>query len=227
MTDALGIAAFHDAAKTYDAWFDTQLGHYVDRLEREAFERLLKGLVKGSVVEVGAGTGHVSRWLDELGHSVTAVEPCAAMRAFGVAHVQGTQIHWSDARAERLPFPSGSFDGAVFFTTLEFVDDPARSLEEALRVLRPNGWLAIGCLHALSPWVAMYRRYGEQGRLPWASARYFVRDDLERMVGRTAERVGSAVHLAPGASAPLDDANTAGKRAGNAPAIELLLWRNT
>lgn len=219
-----GVSAFANSAAAYEDWFRTPLGRYVDRCERAALERLLAGSANAGIVEIGAGTGHVTKWLCALGHRVTAVEPSAAMRAVGIAQCRGVDARWVDARAEQLPFGSGSFDGAAMFTVLEFVADPVRAIEEALRVIAPGGWLCVGYLNALSPWVAAYRRYGEQGKQPWASARFFAREDLERMVGRAADRSESAVRLSPAASAPFPAADAAGERAGNAPALELLLW---
>ncbi|HAF09504.1 MAG TPA: hypothetical protein DCK98_05410 [Chloroflexi bacterium] len=46
------------------------------------------------------------------------------------------------ARAERLPFRDGSFDHVTFTYLLRYVDDPAATLRELARVLRPGGRLA-------------------------------------------------------------------------------------
>ena len=46
------------------------------------------------------------------------------------------------ARAERLPFPDASFDHVTFTYLLRYVDDPAATLRELARVLRPGGRLA-------------------------------------------------------------------------------------
>ena len=45
-------------------------------------------------------------------------------------------------RAERLPFPDASFDHVTFTYLLRYVDDPAATLRELARVLRPGGRLA-------------------------------------------------------------------------------------
>ncbi|HLZ47863.1 MAG TPA: class I SAM-dependent methyltransferase, partial [Candidatus Limnocylindria bacterium] len=44
--------------------------------------------------------------------------------------------------AERLPFPDASFDHVTFTYLLRYVDDPAATLRELARVLRPGGHLA-------------------------------------------------------------------------------------
>jgi ubiquinone/menaquinone biosynthesis C-methylase UbiE len=147
------------------------------------------------------------------------------MRAQGIARGHDVIERWVGARAEQLPFAAGSFDGAVLFTALEFVAEPVRAIEQTLRVIRPDGWLCVGYLNALSAWAAAYRRYGERGKQPWVGARFFVREDLEQMVGRAADRSESAVRLSPAAIAPFAAADAAGERAGNVAAMDVLLWR--
>jgi len=46
-----------------------------------------------------------------------------------------------DAKGENIPFPDNSFDLVFSSTVLEHTDDPWRVLDEAIRVLRPGGYL--------------------------------------------------------------------------------------
>ena len=45
-------------------------------------------------------------------------------------------------RAESLPFPDGSFDALTFTYLLRYVDDPAATVRELARVIRPGGSMA-------------------------------------------------------------------------------------
>ncbi len=222
-----GMDAFSSVASSYEAWFASPLGAFVDHCERRAVECMLRDVESGSIVEVGAGTGHVARLLTCHGSKVTAVEPSSAMREEGRRRTAGLPIRWIDARAEALPFSDSCFDGAVFFTTLEFVHQPAGALREALRVVRPEGWVIVGFLHALSAWAARYRYHANRGVMPWAAARFFTSKDLEQWMGFPAERSEKAVYLAPDAIPPFEDAERSGKCAGNSPALEILRWRKS
>jgi SAM-dependent methyltransferase len=215
---------FGELAADYESWFETPLGAFVDREELAALASMLDP-PEGRVLEIGAGTGHVAKFLAGLGFSVDALEPSPGMHARGEAATAGMSVGWSAGFAESLPFDDGRFDGAVFFATIEFVDEPARAVAEAFRVVRPGGWLVIGYLNALSPWTAMYRHEADKGLPPWNAAHFFVRDQLEALAGGTAEQAAHAVWLAPMAAAPYEDAEQAGRRAGNAPAFEVLRWR--
>jgi ubiquinone/menaquinone biosynthesis C-methylase UbiE len=146
------------------------------------------------------------------------------MRRAGRRRTAGSSIDWCDAQAESLPFRDASFHGVMLFTTLEFVQQPASALAEARRVICPGGWVAVGFLHALSPWVALYRHRADRGAMPWTAAQFFTRADVERLMGVPADVSVSAVHLAPQAVAPFADAEQAGKRAGNQPALEIVRW---
>jgi len=52
------------------------------------------------------------------------------------------RIRLQRARAEQLPFPAGSFDAVTFTYLLRYVADPAATLRELARVLRPAGNMA-------------------------------------------------------------------------------------
>lgn len=91
------------------------------------------------VVEVGAGTGKLTRHVVGLG-PVTAVEPLAAMRAKLVEALPGTAV--LGAAAEALPFRSGSLDAVIVAQAFHWFD-PRRAPAEVHRVLRPGGRLGL------------------------------------------------------------------------------------
>ncbi len=128
-----------------------------------AVEALVTALGVGPrmrVVDVGAGTGKLTRQLLGTGAHLVAVEPVAAMRGElrralpGVAVVGGT--------AEALPLRAGSAAAAVVGQAWHWFDGPA-ALAELARVIAPGGGLAL-------LW------YGFDLAVPWAAALAAVRD---------------------------------------------------
>src|SRR2546421_8267168 len=94
------------------------------------------GLVAGrTVVDVGAGTGKLTRLLPATGARVIAIEPVAEMRAKldGIDALDGT--------AEDLPLSNGCADVVTVAQALHWFDLD-RALPELHRVLRPDGYLA-------------------------------------------------------------------------------------
>jgi hypothetical protein len=82
-----------------------------------------------------------------------------------------------------------------------------------------------GHLHALSPWAALYRSLADRGVSPWTRARFVEPGDLEAWLGRPADARRSCVFLAPGAQPPFEEADRAGRLAGNPGALAILSWR--
>ena len=98
-----------------------------------------------SALEIGCGTGAVSRALVEsLKLAVTGLDPSpilvARARELG-KHLPGLTFMQGDGRS--LNLPDATFDLVVFHTTLCHIPNPEVALQEALRVLRPDGWLAV------------------------------------------------------------------------------------
>lgn len=77
----------------------------------------------------------------------------------------------------------------------------------------------------MSPWAARYRAEADHGEGPWTAARFFTLADLKSLVGLEPETVASAVFLAPDARPPFDEADEAGRRAGNRGSLTLARWR--
>lgn len=114
------------------------------------FSRYRKRLMehaRGSVLEIGSGPGTNLRYYPLSVECVTALDPHKGMldrltrrgadHGFGKERCLRTRIGFG----EDLPFGDGSFDTVVFTLILCSVEDPRRTLEEAVRVLRPGGTL--------------------------------------------------------------------------------------
>jgi SAM-dependent methyltransferase len=98
--------------------------------------RWLLGPEPVRVVDLGAGTGILTRQLVELGHEVTAVEPDAGMRARLASALPGVPA--LDGAAEAVPLPDHSVDAVVAGQAYHWFDRD-RAHAEVARVLRPGG----------------------------------------------------------------------------------------
>jgi SAM-dependent methyltransferase len=111
---------------------------------RETGERL----AGRKVLEIGAGVGltvAVARLA--LGAEAVGIEPGTA-EYDGTLQVAGDLLagvglpreYVRDGVGERLPFADATFEVVLSANVLEHVADPARVLDETVRVLKPNGW---------------------------------------------------------------------------------------
>lgn len=92
------------------------------------------------VIELGAGTGILSRDLVVAGVALTALEPVASMRA--AFHKALPTVPCLDGTAEQLPFDDGSLDAIVCAQSFHWFDY-APALDEIHRALRPDGRLLL------------------------------------------------------------------------------------
>ncbi len=99
--------------------------------------------VRGSVLEVGGGTGANLSFYGDGIEELVITEPEAPMARRLERKLAGYPLaaRVMRAPAEELPFEEQSFDFVVSTLVLCTVDDPARALGEIRRVLRPNGQL--------------------------------------------------------------------------------------
>ena len=113
---------------------------------------LLVGPGARRVLDLGAGTGKLTRVLLERGLDVVAVEPSAGMRAEFARVLPGVPV--LDGRAEALPLDAGSVDAVVAGQAWHWVD-PARAVPELARVLVPGGTLGLvwNLRSTAEPWV--------------------------------------------------------------------------
>ncbi len=95
------------------------------------------------VLDIGAGLGFDSHRLAMRGANVTALEFSPLLAEAGNANFP--HIRWIGGFSQVLPFKSGSFDAVFCNAALHHMRDIPAAISEALRVLRPGGYLITTC----------------------------------------------------------------------------------
>jgi SAM-dependent methyltransferase len=120
---------------------------------RAACEWAVGGPAPRRVVDLGAGTGILTRGLIAAGYDVIPVEPDPEMRAQLAAATDGRTA--LAGHAEDIPLPDGTVDAVVAGQAYHWFD-PDAAHAEAARVLRPGGYFAAvwNLRDRRKPWVA-------------------------------------------------------------------------
>jgi SAM-dependent methyltransferase len=133
-----------------DAWVTLADAYERGRIgySNELYDTIAQfGLRRGAtILDVGCGTGIASAPFVANGFPVTGLDSSEAM--LKKAKERNPQATFVRGEAEALPFPNERFDVVISAQTFHWLDR-ARALDEADRVLRPGGMIAVWWKHLM------------------------------------------------------------------------------
>ena len=186
---------FEDSlAQRYEQWYEVGQGRRADLLEKELLGQLLDGFdtlrtqPKGfsgvqSLLEIGCGTGHFTRYFATLLPSIVGLDISPAMLKEARRRDADKGIPYFMGDALRLPFSDASFDVVAFITTLEFLNNPQQALKEAGRIARRG--LLLGVLNAHSLQGIARRLEGLKKTTIYNHAHFYSVWELSRLVKKS------------------------------------------
>lgn len=138
---------------------------------RGAMVRAVRAARGDRVLDVATGTGLVAQALvRRYGCQVVGLDQSPQMLARARERLASDQalaarVSLVQGEAERLPFADGEFDHLTFTYLLRYVEDPASTMRELARVVKPGGRIA--SLEFAVPsnplWRAAWRLYANVG----------------------------------------------------------------
>ena len=169
----MSYEVFDNHASEYDAWYDTEAGKAIFAMEVDCLKPILHKFGR-PYLEVGVGSG---RFAEVLGIEY-GIDPARAM--LQIAKARGVKV--TEATGEKLPFPDKMFGGLLIAFTLCFLDEPLKALQEARRVLQPEGGLVLGLILRDSPWGEFYTNKGKEGHPIYSKARFLSKAEIENLL---------------------------------------------
>lgn len=156
--------AFEGVAEEYDKWYEKNKDVYLKELECVGMS------VKGKrLLDVGSGTGAFCL------KGTIALDPSLDM--IRIAKKKGCEA--IRAVAEMMPFRSKAFDTAYFVTSLCFVKNRDKALEEAMRVSKN----VVACILVKdSELVKKYEEKGKMGHKIYRHAKFMRPEELGKVV---------------------------------------------
>ncbi len=124
-------------AASYDQDLDADYGWLGPQKSAETLARYVPKNAR--ILDAGAGTGLVGRFLHELGyHDLTAMDMSTGMLEEAAKKNVYKEFHRM-VMGEPLDFPSDSFDAVISVGVMTVGHAPAGSLDELVRITRPGG----------------------------------------------------------------------------------------
>jgi len=182
---------FDSLASAYDAWF-REKGKLIFAIEVNAFKEVLPSLPK-PWLEIGVGSG---RFAQALGIE-TGIDPSAKLLEIA----KGRVITVFQARGEEQSFNRETFGAVFLIVTLCFVDSPLAVLQEAHRILKPEGRIVLGLVLKESPWGKFYQIKKQEGHRFYKHATFYSYQEVERLLtdsGFAIEKIISTLFQKPG-----------------------------
>jgi SAM-dependent methyltransferase len=96
------------------------------------------------VLDIGSGTGALTFAVAEALPSVriVGVDPSPAYVNYAQTRVSGDRVRFVVGDAQQLEFADRSFNRVLSLLVMNFIPEPAKALEEMIRVTRPTGVIA-------------------------------------------------------------------------------------
>ena len=126
-------------AQKYDAVVDAQIGPRTRSLLRE---RVAREDRLGRVVEFGCGTGFFTGTLAARADHVLATDLSPGMLALAKERTTAPNVTFQVEDCQRCSLPARAFDTAFMSLVIHFTE-PATTVAEMHRVLRPRGTLVV------------------------------------------------------------------------------------
>jgi demethylmenaquinone methyltransferase/2-methoxy-6-polyprenyl-1,4-benzoquinol methylase len=153
ISNGFAIDLFSPLASRYDLLCEVLSMGQNRRWRRCMVDHVVDGR-PAKVLDVASGTAGVAQQLARrTGAQVFAYDLTFSMLRHGVDRVEAAgltdRIDMVVGRAEEIPFPDRMFDALTFTYLLRYVDDPAATLAELARVVKPGG--SVASLEFLAP----------------------------------------------------------------------------
>ena len=147
----------------YEEWFEKH-----EKIYEEELKTIKTLLPEGRGMEVGVGSG---RFAAPLGIKF-GIEPSRKMAE--IARKRGIKV--IETTAEEMDFEN-EFDFILMVTTICFVKDPFKTIQNCYKALKNNGYLLVAFVDLDSPLGRVYEKNKQKSKF-YAPATFFTKEDI-------------------------------------------------
>ena len=128
-------------AKAYDEWYESSFGRWVGKKELDLIIKYLAPKEDESLLDIGCGTGYFTRKISPLVKKAVGVD--IDKHRIGYARSVATHEEFLHADVLDLEFDDKSFDLVMAITSLGFVADGKKALEQMVRIAKKRVVVAV------------------------------------------------------------------------------------
>jgi len=154
-----------DVMSGYRLWADTydDLHNPLIAIEQPIIQKMIESVPPGRALDAACGTGRYTRYLSELGHTVSAVDLSPEM--IERARANAPSAEFKSGSLEALPFPDRTFDLLTCGLALTHLKEIAKAIAEFARVLKPGGTAVIADHHPMAGFLGGSAIFQDKDRL--------------------------------------------------------------
>jgi len=137
---------FDFVAESYDEYYQSNFGKKIDFVEKRLVKTYLDKIPNKKALEIGCGTGHWTQFFSENNFEMIGIDISEKM----IEQAKRKNIpnaNFFVQNCENLNFPTENLENVFAITSLEFLENKEKAIEEIYRVLKPEGYFLIGCLN--------------------------------------------------------------------------------
>ena len=134
---------FHNVA---DSWNSIRALHVAPEQLEQTLSDIVGDDFDGDLIDIGTGTGRILEMFAPRINRGVGIDMSSGMLAVARSNLERAgmkHIHVRKGDMYQLPLEDGSFDLAILHMVLHYSDNPTEVIQEASRVLRPNGRLIV------------------------------------------------------------------------------------
>lgn len=193
------MAVFDKAADSYDSWYATKLGGFIDKVETDLAFSMFEVKPGMKVLDIGCGTGNFSAKLARMGCRVTGIDISDEM--LNIARLKnkelGLDIEFHNMDVYNLKFKAETFDAVFSMAAFEFIDKPEAALNEMMRVAKEGGQVFIGTISGDSKWGELYMSDEVRNNSVFKYACFKTLKDLQQMKPEKLIKSGQCLFIPP------------------------------
>lgn len=137
------IEEHKNSPEEYDRIFAERAKHEPDWFDVRRWKALIKYFTGGGIIDLGCLDSRISQMIDATPRAYIGVDIASNAIAAMAKEYDMPDVMFEVGDIYRLKYPTETFDYAVMGEVIEHLEYPGDAIDEAVRILKPGGVLAI------------------------------------------------------------------------------------